>query len=217
MTVQFESENAIVTSEIVMPDTKAAGTSAGVTLDVPYLIFENFDSAPYFSNRGDDGNSEKIRKRQKPQRALRSRLNPQPGDSDQRQGMRLKNRREYAASFLSLDSYGNYRGRGQYPGTRNQGGSFGKGSGRVHVRRLDREQRLPPLISFGYTDNAAALDGFYEVYVGGSQTSSGGSAIDNQLMTSEDPGTNYGWSTELKSAQFSIEGVQPHRPDSRGR
>lgn len=205
VTVQFESENAIVTSEIVMPDTKAAGTSAGVTLDVPYLIFENFDSAPYFSNRGDDGNSEKSEKAEAiTGLTLEGWTGNQVIVTNGR--MRLKNRREYAASFLGLDSYGNYRGRANTPALGIKEGHSVKVQVEFTYGGSTENSVFPPLISFGYTDNAAALDGFYEVYVGGSQTSSGGSAIDNQLMTSEDPGTNYGWSTELKSAQFSIEG-----------
>lgn len=60
VTVQFESENAIVTSEIVMPDTQTVGSSATVTLNIPYLYYEDFTSAEQSSNYNDDnslGNS----------------------------------------------------------------------------------------------------------------------------------------------------------------
>ena len=52
--VQFESENAIVTSDITMPDTKAAGTSAEVALTVPYLYYEDFASTSTSSNYNDN-------------------------------------------------------------------------------------------------------------------------------------------------------------------
>lgn len=53
--VQFESENAIVTSDITMPDTKAAGTSAEVALTVPYLYYEDFAQIDTFDNNCDVG------------------------------------------------------------------------------------------------------------------------------------------------------------------
>lgn len=54
VSVQFESENAIVTSEIIMPDTRAVGTSATVTLDVPYLYYEDFSTTTQSSGYNDD-------------------------------------------------------------------------------------------------------------------------------------------------------------------
>lgn len=67
VTVQFESENAIVTSNITMPDTKAAGTSAEVALTVPYLYYEDFSSLSSsfevrteYTGGGDSGNPDAI-------------------------------------------------------------------------------------------------------------------------------------------------------------
>ena len=53
VTVQFESENAIVYSDITMPDT-SIGTSTDVTLDVPYLYFEDFSTTTKSSNYDDN-------------------------------------------------------------------------------------------------------------------------------------------------------------------
>lgn len=52
--VQFESENAIVASNITMPDTKAVGTSAEVALTVPYLYYEDFSTTSQSSNYHDN-------------------------------------------------------------------------------------------------------------------------------------------------------------------
>lgn len=205
VTVHFESENAIVASDIIMPDTKAAGTSATVTLDVPYLLFENFDSAPDFSNRGDDGDSGKSHTAD-PITGLT--LDGWTGNQVKVHSgrMRLKNRREYAASFFGLDSYGNYRGRANSPALGIKEGHTVKIQVQFTYGGATENSIFPPLISFGYTNNPAALDGLYEVYVAGQKTTSGGSTIDSQMMTSEDPGTNFGWTSELRSAQFNIEG-----------
>lgn len=55
VTVQFESENAIVTSEIVMPDTQTVGSSATVTFEVPYLLYEDFAQITTFDSNCDVG------------------------------------------------------------------------------------------------------------------------------------------------------------------
>ncbi len=206
VTVQFESENAIVASNITMPDTKAAGTSAEVALTVPYLLYENFDSVPDFSNNGDDGNSDKS----EVATAITGLANEgwtgnQIKISNGR--MRLKNRREfaYASSFLNVDSYGNYRGRANTPPMGIKEGHSVKVQISFSYGGATENSVFTPLISFGHTTNAEALGGYYEVYVGGGLTSSGGSRIDTELMSAEDPGTNATWTSDLKNAQFYIE------------
>ncbi len=49
VTVEFESANAVCTTELTLPDL-GGGSSAVVNLAVPYLLFEDFSSVPAFSS-----------------------------------------------------------------------------------------------------------------------------------------------------------------------
>lgn len=53
VTVQFESENAIVSSDITMPDTKT-GENSTVPLTVPYLYYEDFAATTASTNYNDN-------------------------------------------------------------------------------------------------------------------------------------------------------------------
>lgn len=214
ITVTYDSEHAVVSNSFTMPQLVAETTNDVATLDIPYLFEEDFDHLPgdYVWNlNGEDGNKD---------HSTATSFFPESTGLAAWSGnqlrieqnrLRLRNRREYAAKFLGLDSWGNYPSRVDSAPLKVLKGSYPSLKLRIQFDYGGATENsvFPPVMSFGWTENEKALAAYWYVYVGSRLSDSGGTQLENKLIDNRQIAANASWNTPLSTETCTVNGCSP--------
>lgn len=214
VTVTYDSEHAVVANAFTMPQLQANAQNDAATLTVPYLLEADFDrlAGDYVWNlNGEDGN--------KDHNDTASYFPEETGLAAwsgnqlriERNRLRLRNRREYAAKFLGMDSWGNYPSRVDSAPLEALKGSYPNIKLRVQFDYGGATENsvFTPTMSFGWTENRNALTAYWDVYVGNRLSNSGGTPLDNKLIDSRLLATDASWDTPLTTETCIIDRGSP--------
>lgn len=206
--VTYDSAHAVVTDSFTMPTLEAGATNSAAKLEVPYLFEENFDGLAndYVWNlNGEDGNGGHDDNA--------TYFPEEPGLSEWSGGqvrieqnrLRIRNRREYAASSFLGDSYGNYRGRVDSAPIKALKTTVGKVVVHFAYGGATENSVFTSLMSCGYTTNNTPLSPYYEVYVANRLNSSGGTKLESVKIDSKNAGQDSSWTSGLTEDEYTIE------------